>query len=209
MNAATQIEDFLAATSQDVRALVKTAAPEAFRLFSEEGLLAWLAGIRAIADSGAGVAPLVTYLGTLPAAAHEIGESQLAHLVRTTEHVLKEAGNRPADAMLQALPHVARKLRDPEEFGLVLEIFADLAHAAPSAIEPVAERAGQLLDQLSAEGMRRWVLLGVQSHTGDTQSQGSYFRLETADARSILRAAGEGTLFSDIERRMSLYLRAL
>ena len=209
MLAQSQLEEFLASTGQDVRSLVKTAIPEALRTFSEEGLSTWLKGIQIIAGSGAGLGPLVTYLGTLPATAREIGESQLAHLVRTTEQVVKEAGNRPADAMLQSLPHVARKLRDQEEFGLVLEIFADLAHAAPGAIEPVAERAGQLLDQLSAEGMRRWVLLGVQSHTGDAQSQASYFRLETADARSILRAAGEGTLFSDIERRMSLYLRAL
>ncbi len=203
------LEDFLASTGQEVRALVKTAIPEALRTFSEEGLALWLKGIRAIVDSDAGLGPLVTFLGTVPATTRELGEGQLAHLVRTTEQVLNEAGNRPADAMLQSLPQIARKLRDPEEFGLVLEIFADLAHAAPGAIEPVAERAGQLLDQLSAEGLRRWVLLGVQSHTQDPQSQASYFRLETADARSVLRAAGEGTLFSDIERRMSLYLRAL
>ncbi len=209
MTSHAQLESFLESTGQEVRALVKTAAPEAFRSFSEAGLASWLNGIRAIVDSGAGLGPLVTYLGIVPATTREVGESQLAHLVRTTEQVVKEAGNRPADAMLQSLPHVARKLRDPEEFGLVLEIFTDLAHCAPNAIEAVAERAGQLLDQLSAEGLRRWVLLGVQSHTHDPNSQARYFRLETADARSVLRAAGEGTLFGDIERRMSLYLRAL
>lgn len=209
MNNTARLESFLAATGQDVRTLVKTAAPEALRTFSEDGLSAWLDGIRAIVDSGAGLAPLVTYLGSVPAMVREVGESQLIHLVRTTEVVAKQAGNRSADAMLQSLPQVARKLGDADEFGLVLEIFADLAHSAPRAIESVAERAGQLLDQLTAEGLRRWTLLGVQTHTHDVQAQANYFRLETADARSILRAAGEGTLFSDVERRLSLYLRAL
>lgn len=209
MNSVTELEAFLTATSQDVRALVKTALPEAQRTFSEAGLGTWLAGVKALADSGVGLAPLVSYLGTVPAATREVGEGQLAHLVKTTEKVAREAGNRPVDAMLQCLPAVVRRLHDPEDFGLVLEIFADLAHSAPAAIEPVAERAGQLLEQLSPEGLRRWVLLGVQSHTQNAAAQSQYFRLETADARSVLRAAGEGTLFGDIERRMSLYLRAL
>lgn len=209
MNPTAALEAFLGATSQDVRALVKTALPEARRTFSEDGLGLWLQGIQALAQSGVGLAPLVSYLGTVPATTRQVGEGQLAHLVRSTEKVAREAGNRPVDAMLQCLPGVVRKLHEPEDLGLVLEIFVDLAHSAPAAIEAVAERAGQLLDQLTPEGLRRWVLLGVQSHTHDAEAQARYFRLETADARSVLRAAGEGTLFSDIERRMALYLRAL
>lgn len=209
MTAVEELEAFLTATSQDVRALVRTALPEAQRTFSDAGLSAWLSGIKVLAQSGVGLAPLVSYLGTAPAITREVGEAQLPHLVATAEKVAREAGNRPVDALLHCLPGVVRKLHDPEDYGLVLEIFADLAHTAPAAIEAVAERAGQLLEQLSAEGLRRWVLLGVQAHTRDAASQASYFRLETADARSVLRAAGEGTLFSDVERRLSLYLRAL
>ena len=209
MNVTEELEAFLTATNHDARSLVRTALPEAQRTFSEDGLRAWLTGVKSLAQSGVGLGPLVSYLGTVPATAREVGEAQLPHLVSTTEKVALAAGNRSVDAMLTCLPGLVRKLHDAEDFGLVLEIFADLAHTAPAAIKPLAERAGQLLDQLSAEGLRRWVLLGVQSHTEDAAAQASYFRLETTDARSVLRAAGEGALFSDIERRMSLYLRAL
>ena len=71
------------------------------------------------------------------------------------------------------------------------------------------ERLGQLLDQVSVDGLRRWALLGVQGHTQDLSAQSAWFRLESQDARAILRAAGEGTLFSDVERRLGFYLRAL
>jgi hypothetical protein len=50
------------------------------------------------------------------------------------------------------------------------------------------ERLGQLLDQLSLDGLRRWALLGVQGHTHDVAAQAAWFRLESQDARTILCA---------------------
>jgi hypothetical protein len=57
--------------------------------------------------------------------------------------------------------------------------------------------------------LRRWALLGVQGHVSDPGAQDAWFRLESHDARAILRAASEGVLFTEVERRLGFYLRAL
>ena len=55
----------------------------------------------------------------------------------------------------------------------------------------------------------RWALLGVQSHVTDLGAQDRWFKLESHDARAVLGAAGEGVLYTDVERRLGFYLRAL
>ena len=57
--------------------------------------------------------------------------------------------------------------------------------------------------------MLGWALLGVQSHTTDLGAQDRWFRLESHDARAVLSHAAEGVVFTDVERRLGYYLRAL
>ncbi len=66
-----------------------------------------------------------------------------------------------------------------------------------------------LLEQLTLDGLRRWALLGVQSHMRDPNAQARYFTLDSEEGRQLLQAEGDQTVFPDVERRLSLYLRAL
>ena len=204
-----EFSGFLGELEPGARSLVEGAWPEAAGVLDPEGLRAWIGGAKLLLDAGAGGAPVVTYLRSALAVARDAGEGFLPQIVGVCLAVLRHADARALDAFLDSLPQAARRLGQADALPAYLDLVQELSGLAPRGLTPLFERLGQLLDHLSLEGLRRWALLGVQGHTRDTAAQEAWFRLESQDARAILRAAGEGTLFTDVERRLGFYLRAL
>ena len=183
--------------------------PAATKQLPPELLATWLEGARRLAEIGADAAPLATYLRTVPAFAKQGGDAVLVHTIATALSVATRADTRATDAFLSALPIVARHLVTRDGMAAFLDVVDELAALAPRGLADVFQRVGPLLEQMSVDGFRRWALLGVQGHVADVGAQNAWFRLESQDARAILRAASEGTLFIDVERRLGFYLRAL
>jgi nitric oxide reductase NorD protein len=183
--------------------------PAAAKQLAPELLATWLEGARRLAELGADAAPLASYLRTVPAFAKQGGDGVLVHTIATALSVATHADTRAADAFLSALPIAARHLVTRDGMAAFLDLVDELVALAPRGLADVFQRVGPLLEQLSVDGFRRWALLGVQGHVADVGAQGAWFRLESQDARAILRAASEGTLFTDVERRLGFYLRAL
>jgi hypothetical protein len=189
--------------------LVRAAWPEASGALSGAAHAALIEGLQRLLDAGSGTAPVVTYLRTVPPLARAEGEAVLARLAGVGGAVLAGAGPHALDRFLDSLPHVARRLSLAQGLHGYLDLVEELAGLAPRGLAALFERAGQLLEQLTVDGLRRWALLGVQAHTQDPGEQEAWFRLESPDAKAILRLAGEGTLFADVERRLGFYVRAL
>src|SRR5581483_600889 len=93
-----------------------------------------------------------------------------------------------------------------QEYFVLVE---ELSELAPAGLAPLFTRAASLLDQLSLHGLRRWALLGVQNYAADADAQVAWFGLDDHESRAILRAAADGVLLADVERRLEFYLRAL
>jgi nitric oxide reductase NorD protein len=193
----------------EARELVRAAMPEAEKQLSPEQLQVWLEGARRLVSAGPGLGPLVTYLRTVPPAVRQGGDAVLLHTIATAVSLATHADGRATDAFLSALPTVARRMITADALLSFLDVVDEVAALAPRGLAAMLERIGPLLEQLSVDGLRRWALLGVQGHVSDVGAQDAWFRLESQDARAILRAAGEGTLFTDVERRLGYYLRAL
>jgi nitric oxide reductase NorD protein len=205
----TELESLTQTLPDDARQLVVSALPEAVRRLTPVALRGWVEGAKLMLDAGSGLGPIVTYLRTVPAVAYETGEEHLPQIVGVCLSLLRHADRRTVDLFLDSLPQAARRLRQPGALRGYLDVVDELAGLAPAGLAFMFERLSQLLDQVSVDGLRRWALLGVQGHTQDLSAQSAWFRLESQDARAILRGAGEGTLFSDVERRLGFYLRAL
>jgi nitric oxide reductase NorD protein len=193
----------------EARKLVREALPDAANQLPPEQLARWLEGARRLLETGVGLVPLASYLRTVPAVAKQGGEAVLIHTIATALSVATHAGARAADAFLRALPLIVRRLITGDAMLGFLDAADEITALAPRALADLFQRAGPLLEQVSVDGLRRWALLGVQGHLTDPGAQGAWFRLESQDARAILRAASEGTAFTDVERRLGFYLRAL
>ena len=208
-SATADLERLILALPREAQPLVAAALPEASRALSAEALKGWLEGVKLLLAAGSGQAPVVTYLRHVHGVVRAAGEALLPQIVGVCLSVLRRADARALDVFLDSLPQAARCLREAGALHGYLDLVDELAGLAPRALTPMFERLGQLLDQLSLDGLRRWSLLGVQGHTEDLAAQQAWFRLESQDARVILRAAGEGTLFTDVQRRLAFYLRAM
>jgi nitric oxide reductase activation protein len=191
------------------RELIAGAWPQASRGLPAETQRGLLEGIKLMLDACSGMGPVVTYLRSVPEVLRDCGLSLLPGIVGVSLFIVQRADARALDAFLETLPQAGRRLAQPGAMHGYLELIDELSELAPRALVPLFERIGRLLDQLSLDGLRRWALLGVQGHTEDAGEQTAWFRLESRDAQAILRAASEGTLFTDVERRLGFYLRAL
>jgi nitric oxide reductase NorD protein len=67
----------------------------------------------------------------------------------------------------------------------------------------------RVLSQLSLGGMKNWVEYGIKAYPNNPDRQRDYFLLQSADSRAILQRERHGTLFTDHERKLDLYLRGL
>lgn len=206
---AVNLPDLLRVLPAEAREMVQAAWSEAAARLTQDQLSVWLEGARRLAGAGVGMSPLVSYLRTVPGVAKQGGNAVLIHVVATVLSTAACTDGRTADAFLCALPTVAQRLSTSDALLTFLDLVDELAALAPGSLAPMLERVGFLLEQVSVDGLRRWALLGVQGHVSEPGAQEAWFRLESRGARTILRAASEGTLFSEVERRLSLYLRAM
>ena len=206
---ADNFSELLSEFPAEAREMVQAAWSEAAGQLTREQLPIWLEGARRLAGARVGLGPLVSYLRTVPGVAKQGGEAVLIHVVATVLSTATCTDGGTADAFLCSLPNVARRLISGDALLAFLDLVDELITLAPRSLAPMLERVGFLLEQLSVDGLRRWALLGVQGHVSNPSAQEAWFRLESRDARTILRAASEGTLFSEVERRLSFYLRAL
>jgi hypothetical protein len=204
-----EFESLTRTLPDDARQLVASALPEAARRLTPSALRGWIEGVKLMLDAGSALGPVVTYLRIVPSVAYEAGEEHLPQIVGVCLSLVRHADRRTVDTFLDSLPQATRRLNQQGALHSYLDVVDELAGLAPGGLASMFERLGQLLDQVSVDGLRRWALLGVQGHTQDLSAQSAWFRLESQDARAILRAAGEGALFSDVERRLGFYLRAL
>jgi len=201
--------DLYAGLPPQARELIAAAWGEAARGLTDEDRRALLAGAGRLLQAGCGMAAIVSYMRAAPLLLRTHGEGGLAAALGVSLSILQRAGSFALDALLDTLPQAMRRLPAREQLHGYLEIVEELSEAAPDVLNALFERIGQLLDQLALDGLRRWALLGVQAHGSDDGERHAWFRLESRDARAILRAAGEGVLFAGVERRLGFYLRAL
>ena len=191
------------------RQLVQASWLEASRSFSAKGIARYLEGAKEISTAGLGWGAVLTYLREMPALARDVGQEAAFKSIDTAMTVFSRTDAATAEQVFGSLNIAARRLGDPALFVAYLEFLSELANSAPLGVAPIVARIDQLLVQLTLDGLRRWAMLGVQAHMNDEKVQARYFQLESEEGRSLLRSEADGTVFSDVERRLSLYLRAL
>ena len=204
-----EYKDLLAGLGPHALDIVQSNWFEATRSFTPAGLTRYLEGAREIATSGLGWSVVIAYLRETPAVAREIGEEAAFRTINAALAVYARTDARTAEQVFTTNIIAARRFKAGELFTDYLNFLSELSELAPAAVGSILERLDSLLQQLTFDGLRRWALLGVQSHVRDPNAQERYFRLESEEGRRLLQAEGDQTVFTDVERRMSLYLRAL
>jgi len=191
------------------------------RRLSDEGVIAYVKGARTIGKMGRGEEPVLMFLESLPDLSLTAGESIILRIVEFTQKLTKTPNGKAVAPFLQSLGAVARALESRElvEEYLML-VWQTLQRTTPKvhgidsmyASECLPEflaSVPRVLSQLSLGGLKNWVDYGIKAYPNDPDRQREYFLLASPDSRAVLQRERHGTLFTDHERRLDLYLRGL
>ncbi|MBI3903893.1 MAG: VWA domain-containing protein [Nitrosomonadales bacterium] len=191
------------------------------KLLSETGIMSWVDGAERINKLGRGEEPVLVFLEEMPQVANQVGEEVIAEVVEFTRKLGRSPNSKSIVPFLQSLPAAARHLESRELFGEYLElVFDTLARTSPKihgidsmypseCLPQFLASVPHLLSQISLGGLRNWVDYGIQGYPNNPDRQRDYFSLQSPDSRAVMQRERHGTLLTDHEHKLDLYLRSL
>ena len=191
------------------------------RRLTAEGVRAYVEGAAAVCKMGRGEEPVLMYLEAMPHLTQVAGEDIIPRVVEFTRKLGRTPNARAIAPFLQSLGAAARALESRALVEEYLELVWDtLLRTTPKVhgidsmyasecLEEFLKSVPRVLAQLSLAGMRNWADYGIKAYPNDPDRQRDYFLLQSADSRAILQRERHGTLFTDHERKIDLYLRGL
>jgi hypothetical protein len=202
--------ELTAALGADAREVLQACWSEATRTFSVPALeRIYLKGATGLQALGRGSDLVVQYLEQAPAVARELGEDAVDRLVQTALRSASKTSASVLGALVDSSPVAAKRLGEVQLFEGYLHLVETLLAQAPRGVRPMLGQLDTLLGQLTLGGLRRWAQWGVQAHRTDFEAQARYFGLSSPESLAVLQQERKGTLFVDVQRRLSMYLRAL
>ncbi|BBF66247.1 nitric oxide reductase activation protein NorD [Acidithiobacillus ferridurans] len=203
-------QDILAELGEHAVEVLRASWDEAARVFTPRGLENYyLNGATSLKSLGRGTDLVVSFIQSAPAVAHELGEDAVREMLAAAIKMYSKTSATVIAAMFSSSPVAAARLGDPELFRGYLHLLDTLLAQAPRGVRPMLDHLSTLLGQLTLGGLRRWALWGAQAHKTDFDGQAKYFALESPESIGVLQKERKGTLFIDVQRRISMYLRAL
>ncbi|MBT4934495.1 MAG: VWA domain-containing protein [Rhodospirillaceae bacterium] len=188
---------------------------------SDRGVKDYLSGGSLIGGIGRGVEPVLVYLEEMPEVAAKLGEGVLSLVSETVWTISRTPNGQAIPPFLNTIAEAARRLGSLEHLCRYIDIILDMMDRStgsihghhdtiPSpALPTLLNQIPYLLGQLSLIGLNNWIDYGVRAYANHPERQQDYFSLQSADSRAILQRERHGTLFTDHERNLDLYMKAL
>ncbi|MBB1092709.1 VWA domain-containing protein [Rhodopseudomonas palustris] len=198
----------LDATAPGLSDLVQAVYSDAVRQLSPTALEDLFDGACGLARLGKGNAVVVAYLDAMPMVARECGEEAIRDCRLAVMKLASMTSGEVLAMTFASLPVAASRFSDAELVAVYLQLLHRLAARVPRGLRPMLSRIDELLNRLTLSGLRAWAEFGAEAHQRNLAAQAAYFGLESQDSRAVLERERRGTLFVDVQRRLSAYLRA-
>lgn len=194
---------------------------EALTVFSEQGVYDYLSGASLVCMIGRGFEPVLVYLEELPQIVEHSDESMISNISKCVWDLSRTPNGKAILPFLQSLPEAARRLGSTEQLQHYIDVVFDMMKSTTRSIHghidtipsdglpEFLNQSAYLLNQLSIEGIRNWVEYGANNYRNHPERQKDYFSLQSADSRAVLQRERHGTLFTDNERKLNLYMYGL
>jgi hypothetical protein len=204
-----------------VQAVFDDCMEDARKHLSISGVEVYIAGACTIYKTGRGEEPVLAFLEAMPQVAAQLGEGVIAEVVEFTRTLAKSPNSKAIKPFLQSLAAASRALESRELFSEYLNLVIQTAirtspkvHGIDSmytspCLPDFLDSTPYLFSQLPLGGIKKWVDYGVLAYANDPDTQREYFLLKTADSRAVMQRERHGTLFTDHERSLDIYLRGL
>lgn len=204
-----------------VKPVFEACMTEALKTLSNDGIKAYLQQARFLDKMGRGVESTLIFLEQWPSVAASLGESSLPAIMSVIHKMGRSPNGKAIVPFLQSLAAVARRLHSQKLTQDYLDLVVDFMDKTTGSIHGIHttfaspglpeffNKAPYLVSQLSIQGLKAWVQYGIRNYNDHPERQRDFFSLQSADSRAMLQRERHGTLLTDNERKLDMYLRGL
>jgi len=194
---------------------------EAQAVFSEQGVQDYLSGASLVCMIGRGVEPVLIYLEEMPQIVQNTDESMINTISKCVWDFSRTPNGKSILPFLQSIPEAARRLGSTEQLQHYIDVIFDMMKRTTRSIHghvdtipsdglpELLNQTTYLLSQLSIEGIKNWIDYGANNYRNHPERQKDYFSLQSADSKAVFHRERHGTLFTDNERKLNLYMHGL
>ncbi|MDW3094593.1 MAG: VWA domain-containing protein [Gammaproteobacteria bacterium] len=177
--------------------------------FSGEYFHQWEQACNKLANAGYGSLIPLSYVRESPKLANLLSAEIAINFVSLVSLSAIKLNRAASELLPKSAIVAAQKLSTIPEFLSWVSTIEVLIKAAPESVLPVLERTQKILTTLTPEQFRSWALAGLRSTDEDKNRQIQYFSFADPESEKWFRHEAGDVVFTDIDRRLKLYLVSL
>ena len=194
---------------------------QAYDKLSEQSLKEYYKGAEFLSEIGQGDKLSIAFLKVMPWVGEFYGDGSIKKIIDFAYQKISRTPNKKAvepflNNFIVVIEHTKNNQLDEYldliEYHLKKTTFSVHGvydtHASPSLIA-LFGNMNLLLEQLEFEGIYEWINYGLRYFQDHPERQEEYFSLTSADSKAVFQRQRKGLLFSDVEREINLFQRAL
>lgn len=177
--------------------------------FSKEYFPHWQAACQKLINAGYGAVIPLSYMRHSPQLVKPLNAEAAINLAASVSLAAIKVNRATAEMLPKAAVIAALAIPSAAGFTHWLNTIEQLIKAAPESVSAVLERTQKIMSVLTPAQFHAWVLTGLRSTGKDALRQIEYFSFTDAESEKWFRHAAGDIVFTDLERRLKLYLLAL
>ena len=177
--------------------------------FPNEYYPLWESACNKLAHAGYGALIPLSYIRHSPKLVEILNPEAAINLAATVSLAAIKVNRAAAELLPKSAVIVASEWKSIQAFSSWITTIEELIHNAPESVLAVLERTQKVLSTLTPEQFRSWVLAGLRSTNEDKLRQIQYFSFADPESEKWFRHEAGDVVFTDLERRLKLYLISL
>lgn len=178
--------------------------------FSGDYKVLWLKACRKLEQAGYGNSVLAEYERHSPALSQLVGPQLAVSLADDVSFTAIKSGVLAAGSLPAAAANAAKRLNgDAVKFQFWIGLIRQLSTQAPESVLSVLKQTENLLSRLSVDRLEAWIFTGLRAYGSNAEQRLSFFNFTDPEAERWLDRESGTVMFSDIDRQLKAYLRAL
>ena len=169
----------------------------------------WESACIKLANAGYGALIPLSYARYSPKLAKLINAEVAINLSASVSLAAIKVNRATAELLSKVAVIAASEFKSQQAFNSWLSTIEELIYHAPESSLAVLERTQKIVSTLTPEQFRSWVLAGLRSIGDDALRQIQYFSFTDPESEKWFRHEAGDVVFTDLHRRLKLYLIAL
>ena len=182
---------------------------EGKQFFPNEYYPLWETACNKLSHAGYGALIPLSYARHSPKLVKIISPEAAINLAASVSLAAIKVNRAAAELLPKAAVIAAQEYKSTQAFSTWLSTIEEVICNSPESLLPVLERTQKIVSTLTSVQFRSWVLTGLRSTGEDVLRQINYFSFTDPESEKWFRHEAGDVVFTDLDRRLKLYLISL